>query len=464
MFTNRVWKFCKTPLALCALSTLSLSGCATTGRQLEKVAKDWCQTIRASQVMCSYPLTEDIRPGDVFLVQTGLAEEQNQYKKRGFLPLSDHRKRLLPTGTAYQDFYADSYWKDEFGAGIPNARPKRPDAAALAAPNPTLTEVNAPRAVFPSYTFEVQNQSGLALAVPIQGIPVGLNYMQADKARGSMVIGDARSYGLDSTQVYEMLRNWLETDAHAQDVVRGTVKQIDAPYVLLRVITRVYMTGGMTVSLTRADTKGAEVKAGNAPAVSLVDANGNIDQNVSKTLTALEDKINLQALDVGGRVKFLSASSSAVSLAESFDRMLVVGYLAVDVPYFKGGCLGYPLPTYERLENRTLGQPVLPAGVLLPQQKQFQVNFKALEERARNDPDQAIAVVEQVMKALGGKGFKDTECAIAQYRSKAEADRNIAKDVLPQFQLDSGLYAESGGACGERHDRFATALVGALAP
>lgn len=464
MFTNRIQKFCKAPVALLALSTLALSGCATRGGQLEKVAKDWCQTIRASQVMCSYPLTEDIQPGDVFLVQTGLAEEQKEYAKRGFLPLSDHRKRLVPTATAYKDFYADSYWQDEFGARIPNQRPKRPVAAAPGAPAPTLTEVNAPRAVFPSYTFEVQNQSGLALAVPIQGIPLGLNYMQADKAKGSMVIGDARSYGLDSTQVYDLLRNWLDTDTNARDAVRGTVKQIDAPYVLLRVITRVYMTGGMTVSLTRDATKGGEVKAGNAPAVSLVNANGSIDKNVEGTLTALENKINLQALDVGGRVKFLSASSSAVSLAESFDRMLVVGYLAVDVPYFKGGCLGYPLPTYERLESRTLGQPVLPAGVLLPQQKQFQVNFKALEERAGTDPDQAIAVVEQVIKALGGKGFKDTESAIAQYRSKAEADRNFAKDVLPQFQLDSALYTESGGACGERHDRFATALVGALAP
>ena len=38
---------------------MSLTGCATTGKQLEKVAKDWCETIRASQVICVYPLTEE---------------------------------------------------------------------------------------------------------------------------------------------------------------------------------------------------------------------------------------------------------------------------------------------------------------------------------------------------------------------------------------------------------------------
>jgi len=49
--------------------------CASWERQhqLERVAKDWCLTIRASQVIPVYPLTEDLQPGDVFLVQTAAA-------------------------------------------------------------------------------------------------------------------------------------------------------------------------------------------------------------------------------------------------------------------------------------------------------------------------------------------------------------------------------------------------------
>ncbi len=461
MFKRFVVRCRTNMLSVCAVAILALSGCATTAPPLEKVAKDWCQTIRASQIMCAYPLTEDLRPGDVFLVQTSLAEEQKLYRAKGFLPLSDHRKRLLPVNTAYKGFYEDSYWKDEFGAGIPNARPKRPDPGAIDGKNVQLTEVNAPRAVFPSYTFAVQNRSGLALAVPIQAIPVGLNFMQADNATGSLFIGDARSYGLDSLQLYEMLRTWLDDNPDAKAAIHGTVRQSDAPYVLLRLVTRVYMTGGMTVSLTRAATKGGEVAAGKAPQQSLVNTtNGSIDQNVANTLTTLEGKINTQVLDVGGRVKFLSASNSAVTLAESFDRMLVVGYLAVDVPFFKSGCLGYPLPTYERLENLALAQPVLPAGVLSPAQKQYRINSSALGSLAKVDANAAVTVVEKVVTALGKKEFKSTDSALKQYGTKPPSIE--VKDVLNAFKLDASLYVSIGGDCAGRYESFSKAFANAF--
>ena len=36
-------------------------------RALERVARDWCLTIRASQIIPVYPLDEDIQVGDVFV-------------------------------------------------------------------------------------------------------------------------------------------------------------------------------------------------------------------------------------------------------------------------------------------------------------------------------------------------------------------------------------------------------------
>ena len=44
-------------------------------QQLARVARDWCLTIRASQVLPVYPLTEDLQVGDVFLVSTPLSQE-----------------------------------------------------------------------------------------------------------------------------------------------------------------------------------------------------------------------------------------------------------------------------------------------------------------------------------------------------------------------------------------------------
>jgi len=58
-----------------AVVLLLVGGCANKERQLEQVAKDWCLTIRASQVIPVYPMTEDLQPGDVFLVQRTVDEQ-----------------------------------------------------------------------------------------------------------------------------------------------------------------------------------------------------------------------------------------------------------------------------------------------------------------------------------------------------------------------------------------------------
>src|SRR5262245_13501282 len=283
---------CSGILHACGFVLLSLSavvaGCATTTKSLEKVAKDWCNTIRASQIICVYPLTEDIEPGDIFVVQLPVGEEQKLYRDKGFLPLGDHRKRLHFTKQDYQSFYSNGYFKDEFGSRVPNERGKRESAGALGdKAKAPLTEINAPRAVLPSYTFKVENRTGLGLAVPVKGIPVGLSYMQADRADGSLVIGDARSYGVDSMLAYSRLQDWLEQDPSARVEIRGTVKQSNVDFLLLRVITRVYLSGGMVVSLTRDDTRGAALSVGKAPELPLTNPTGEINKSLESTLSSL---------------------------------------------------------------------------------------------------------------------------------------------------------------------------------
>ena len=90
-------------LPVLVLAGLSLA-CTSWERrhQLERVAKDWCLTIRASQVIPVYPLTEDLQPGDVFLVQTPVEEQVEVYEDRGFLPLEQMLVRLQPE--EYPDF------------------------------------------------------------------------------------------------------------------------------------------------------------------------------------------------------------------------------------------------------------------------------------------------------------------------------------------------------------------------
>ena len=88
----------------------TLVGCDTTrskSKQLARVAKDWSLVVRASQVIPVYPLTEDILPGDVFLVRTRIEDQIKVYEAKGFLPLDQLLVRLQPNN--YAAFYLGSY-------------------------------------------------------------------------------------------------------------------------------------------------------------------------------------------------------------------------------------------------------------------------------------------------------------------------------------------------------------------
>lgn len=74
--------------ALVVAAVIILAGCCTANptQQLQRVAKDWALTIRASQIIPVYPLTEDVQPGDVFLVPTSISQQTSVYEEKGFLP------------------------------------------------------------------------------------------------------------------------------------------------------------------------------------------------------------------------------------------------------------------------------------------------------------------------------------------------------------------------------------------
>ena len=92
------WKL----LPLAALLTV-WSGCAylaekKSERELEMVARRWCMTLRASQIIPIYPLNEDVQPGDVFVVETPAPRQASDYKQRGYLDLEHLLGRLNPSG------------------------------------------------------------------------------------------------------------------------------------------------------------------------------------------------------------------------------------------------------------------------------------------------------------------------------------------------------------------------------
>jgi hypothetical protein len=84
-------------------------------------------TIRASQIMPVYPLTEDLLPGDVFITSTPIGEEQRYFREESFLPFDDFVARLgvnekiaTALGASYSKQFRDASaaQKAKFPAGV----------------------------------------------------------------------------------------------------------------------------------------------------------------------------------------------------------------------------------------------------------------------------------------------------------------------------------------------------------
>lgn len=329
------------------LATLALGACtADPTTLLEDVAKDWSLTIRASQVIPVYPLSEDIQPGDVFLVQVSIAKQAEVYNEKGFLPTDNHVARLdnLP----YRDFYKDSYLSGSYAA-TPHPRPG-PDAPA----------VMAPRAAFPSYTFTVDRSGGLQLALPIQGVPFGLGLMSAARATGTLTISDSYSYGVDGATIYEKLVQWHRGSPAIQQTLQSMARADEAD-VFLRAVTRVYLAGAVDVSLANADALSGGADVGTAQEINLPDLTGKTDAEVASATKTYADSLAalsgaLNGGTPGGSVQFTQVDRSTVSMKQKFDRPLVIGFVGFDLKVFKDGSLSAPIPSFSVLsESVTAG-------------------------------------------------------------------------------------------------------------
>ncbi len=348
-------------LAVLAIAALALSGCCTSKQcQLEKVAKDWCYTIRASQVIPVYPLTEDLQPGDVFLVQVPIDKQQKVYREDGFLPLDNHLDRLDPDG--YPTFYSHSF--DPGASVLPKTWMTR-DAQGKS------TWKDAPHASFPTYSFSTSRGGGLSVALPVQGVPVGLSLLGSDAANGSISIKQAKTIGVDTRSLYAQLTAWAALN---RDFLRNFGPGATGRQNYLRVVSRVYATGKMDVFLSNASSYAAGADVGAPKPVELltpkppkkdedVDAANrtNYTDNIAalnKTIADGQKTTSVNGVDTllpGGSVRITAATARTVSLSETFDTPLVLGYLGFDCAILGDGRLGPPIPTHAVIDSDRYG-------------------------------------------------------------------------------------------------------------
>ena len=335
------------------VALVAASGCArhVSDRELQRVARDWSMVIRASQILPVYPLTEDLQPGDIFLVQVTVEDQAKTYRERGFMPLDNLIFRLDPRG--YEDFYRHSFEAGDAQHRLPKywLSPGKPDSWTL-----------APNASFPTYAFSARRGGGFNVALPVQGIPVGLSLLGGDATQGTITIAEARTYGVDAMSLHDNVRAWSEIPANRAFLQYFGGDPQHTNYV--RVVSRVYLTGRINVSLQGSRSSGATLSGGASKPVDLVVPNAGTDpsKNTLEAYTSNIEKLNAMIaaamervggsnLAPGGTVKVVSASSSSISLAEDFARPLVIGYLGFDMAIGPGGVLGPPIPTHAVLER-----------------------------------------------------------------------------------------------------------------
>lgn len=323
----------------------SASSCTTTLRneQLESVAKDWALVIRASQVIPVYPLSEDLQPGDVLLVNTPVEDQVALYKQKGFLPLDQHLVRLYSDG--FQRFYNSRYGLTD--STIPPTQWQRKPEDGSSEHNWKM----APRAAFPTYQFAVSTGAGLNLAIPIHGVPFALGLMNSGRANGTVTISDAYTFGLDNMQLAAAVKDWA-AGARVFLSHYAPPKSLSAPAKqrshFLRVISRVYVTGQVSVTVNNDEALSGQMSGGADKPVELLGIKqGATEQNYSSAIEVL-NKIASEKLP-GGKVKIASASSRSITLSEEFERPLVIGYVGFDMPILEGGRLGFPISTLAQL-------------------------------------------------------------------------------------------------------------------
>ncbi len=343
-----------------------LSGCATqkmSGDQLARVAKDWSLSIRASQIIPVYPLTEDLQPGDVFLVQTPVEEQVKVYLAKGFLPLENLVTRLSPAG--YARFYRG--WPHVADGDKAPPRPwqfPKDDS-------PDSDFSRAPLAAFPTYNFSVSRSGGLNVAIPVQSVPVGLNLLDSASANGTITLKDAFTYALPARTMFDAIHEWCRDNAYYLSQYEPTESTADGKHAAnkfyLRVINRVYLVKTVDVSLFSNRGFGLGGSAGVPQPVQLLNiANAT---EAAKQFAAVNDILSnatspatkdagapvgagaLQPFAVGGTVKLAMATSRSVSLVETFRRPLAIGYLASDYAIEARGKCAAPVPTLSVLEG-----------------------------------------------------------------------------------------------------------------
>jgi hypothetical protein len=202
----------------------------------------------------------------------------------------------------------------------------------------------------------------------VQSVPIGLNLLDSASADGTVTIKDCFTYGRGINDLQPLAQRFAQDNA---DFVRQFAPT-EGKQFFLRVVNRVYLTKRLDVSLFSNQSTGGSLSGGVPRPVDLLNI-GNSGTNASAIFAEVNKVINKPTTQpisqpatgagahspttqpaapaIGATVNVTMASSRSVSLTETFDRPLVIGYIAFDLPILNDGKLGAPVATFSKLEQ-----------------------------------------------------------------------------------------------------------------
>jgi hypothetical protein len=229
--------------------------------------------------------------------------------------------------------------------------------------------------------------------------------------------------------------------------------------VYLRVVSRVYLTGGVTVSLANTGAIGGRADAGAPKGLDLLSVRNK------STAKAYEDvKEALGAIvnpDLpGGTIGFSQVTSRGVTLHERFNRLLAVGYLGFDVPVKENGRLGAPVATLSQLTAQVKRRVVV--GELTESQRALNVRYTWLKDliaEGGHERRRALCILASAVGRVRASAFDDLnrDAYGALCPRDPEADPPVsgeaALDYLMNFWNAVDVYTSADLGEGERYDR-----------
>ncbi|MDB5295446.1 MAG: hypothetical protein JWO31_1429 [Phycisphaerales bacterium] len=340
---------------------LSAAGCTQAAKKAEfnRFAKDYSLAIRAQQVIPIYPLQESLKVGDVFLVDRPIEDEPELYDETGFLPLGQYLSNIeMPVK------------ESDFG-----------------------------KAVFATFTFDIRRGQSVGGGLPISGVPVAFSLTGAQSATASVSLKDATSYRVPEDAIDPRVKEWGKLHQatlkdYAPRYVRDDAGDYQMRYRYARVVTGIWRVKRASVVMNDTSSTGGKIRAGVADNLGLLTAGKDLPEDVTKLTNAVNAALanatapktpekakgakssvatttpatapagggaaaakpasqpadDEPAMAAGAQFSAYGVTNSSVSLDETFEVPVVVGYVAVDVPIDYDGSIGsHPTETRARV-------------------------------------------------------------------------------------------------------------------